>query len=196
MKKKGLIKMALGATRPYGLRDVKVKPWNSDGTLGAAVDLPVATTFKFKEVKTTVEFEGDDRMAGLGSHMTHIEWELEAQGISLDALKVILGGTVTDTGVTPNQVKRYTKTVGTANPYFLVEGQAISESGGDFHGRAYKCKCKDSDIGNIEGKAGAKSSYKGIGVAVSAAEATAIGGSAAVDEPYDFKQNETVTAIS
>lgn len=188
--------MALGATRPYGLRDVKVKPWNSDGTLGAAVDLPAATTFKFKEVATAVEFEGDDRLIGIGAHMTHVEWELEAQGISLDALKVILGGIVTDVGVTPNQTKRYAKAIGTANPYFLVEGQAISESGGDFHGRVYKCKTKDTESGAAEGKAGTKASFKGIGVAVSAAEATAIGGSTAVDEAYDFKQNETVTTIS
>jgi len=181
-------------TRPYGLKDCKVKLWTA-GALGAAVDLPVANTFKFKEAESSAEFEGDDRLVGIGAHLTHVEWELEADGISMAALAVIAGGTVTDSGTTPTQKKRYVNPVGNERPYFLIEGQAISESGGDLHARVYKCKCKDVDPGGAE-KSGRKTSYKGVGVAVTSAEATAVGGSAAVDECYDFVKNEGIVAIS
>ncbi len=186
--------MALSETRPFGLRDVKVKTW-SGGAVGSAVDLPTAKVFKFKPVGEEVTFVGDDRLVGVDVTNESVEWELEADGLSLDARKAILGGTVTDTGTTPNQTKTFVAKVTDQRPYFLVEGQAISESGGDIHGKVYKCKCIDSDGGN-ENASGTGQSFRGKGVAISAAEATAVGGAAVEDATYEFVQNETAAAIS
>lgn len=175
---------------PYGLRDVKVTPYTTAAadTLGTGVDLPYGRTFSFTETEEYEDLRGDDKLVATHGKGGEVEWELEAGGISLEAYKAMNGGTVGTTGVTPNQIKTYSKLVTDQRPYFKVEGQAISDSGGDFHGIVYKCKV----TGNLEGSLGdgvfwlTKASGKGL-------PATLTG---KVDYLYDFVQNETTTAIA
>lgn len=133
---------------PYGLRDVKVTPINSDGSLGASVDLPVAQTLSFSEAEEFEELRGDDRLVAVHGQGPTIEWDLEAGGISLDAWKVLTGGTVTDTGVTPTQIKEFTKKTNQSRPYFRIEGQSINDVDGDTHVVIYKAKVTE----NLEGE--------------------------------------------
>jgi len=187
--------MVLAAAKPYGLKDLKVRSWSS-GSLGAAVDLPAAALLKFSTKRDSAKAEGDDRTVAVASNVKEVEFELKSSILPLDALAVMTGVTVTDSGTTPNQVKRYAPKVGAMAPYFLIEGKALSESGGDFHGKVYKCKVTDDpDVGLENGKF-ADVSLKGTGIGVTADEASTIGGSAAADECFELLQNETEADIS
>lgn len=133
---------------PYGLRDVKLRPMDSDGTLGTAVDLPASQTLSFSEAEDYETLRGDDRDVAIRGKGPKVEWDLEAGGISLECLEIISGGTLTDTGVTPNQQKKLLKKITQARGYFQIEGQSINDNDGDTHVKIFKCKCTDS----IEGE--------------------------------------------
>lgn len=169
---------------PYGLRDVKLRPIDSSGVVGASVDLPVARTFSFSEAEDFEELRGDDKVVAIRGKGPSVEWELEAGGISLDAYKIMAGGTVTTTGVTPTLSKALLKKVTDARPYFQVEGQAISDSGGDFHATLFKVRASDS----LEGEMG-DGQFQ-----LTSASGSAIGD--ASDNLYEFRQNESVTSIT
>ena len=180
--------------KPFGLRDVKIKLW-TDGALGSATDLPDSQIFKFADSATFKEMRGDDTVSAIKESEQKIEWELEAGGISLDAYKILCGGTIATSGTTPNAIQAFKKKSTDTRPYFLVEGQAISESGGDFHGRVFKAKCTglDGQLGDGEFWI---SKCKGEAIAITQAEATAIGGGVQAADIYHFVANETAIAIS
>ena len=181
--------MPLGNTIPFGLRDVKLTPLGADGaTPGTSVDLPVSRTLSFSDTEDFQELRGDDTVVATHGNGTTVEWSLEAGGISLEAYAVMAGGTITSSGTTPAQKKVYSKSVTSARPYFKIEGQAISDNGGDFHGVIYRAKAD----GALEGEMGdgafwlTAASGKGYG----SLEATPLG------KIYDFVQNETAVAIT
>lgn len=176
--------MALATNQlPYGLRDVKLKPINDAGVVGAAVDLPASRTFSFSEAEDFEELRGDDKVIAIRGKGPKISWDLESGGISLDAYVIMAGGTLTTTGVTPNQVKKLNKKVTDSRPYFQAEGQAISDSGGDFHVKVYKCRANDSLEGELADGTFWLTSASGEGIGDGS------------DNLYDFIQNETATAI-
>lgn len=180
--------MPLAETLPYGLRDVKLTPLTSGGTaLGTPVDLPNSRTFSFEEAEEFTELRGDDKVVATRGQGASVEWELESGGISLEAYAVLNGGTIASTGVTPAQVKTYKKKVTDARPEFAVEGQAISESGGDFHVRLHRCKASGSLSGELADGAFWLTSASG--------SALPSRQSAVLDELYIFTQNETAVAI-
>jgi hypothetical protein len=109
---------------------------------------------------------------------------LESGGISLDAYKLLAGGTVTTSGVTPNLKKTYAKKGTDARPYVQIEGQVISDSGGDMHAVIYKAKVDGSIGGEF-----ADGQFWLTG-------ADGHGFPNAADKLYDFVQNETATAIT
>lgn len=177
--------MALATSAlPYGLRDVKVRPIDDAGVVGASVDLPASRTFSFSEAEDFEELRGDDKVIAIRGKGPKVEWELESGGISLEAWKIMGGGTVSSTGVTPNVVKSMKKLVTDSRPYFQVEGQAISDSGGDFHVTVFRCRCSDS----LEGELSDGQWW------LTSASGEAIGNTA--DELYEFKHNETAVAIA
>lgn len=176
---------------PYGLRDVKLTPYTTDAatTLGTpSVDLPNSRTFSFSEAEEFAELRGDDKVITTRGQGASVEWDLEAGGISFEALKVMAGGLIAETGVTPNQKKTYTKKVTDARPFFKVEGQAISDSGGDLHCVLDRCRL----TGNIEGE------FSDGEFFLTSASGVALPSliTARVDTLYEFVQNETATAIS
>lgn len=173
---------------PYGLRDVKLTPLGSDGaTPGTPVDLPVSQTLSFSETEDFEELRGDDTVAASHGNGPTVEWDLESGGISLEAYAVMAGGTVTTTGVSPNEEKRYTKLSTEARPYFKIEGRAINDNGGDFHGIIYRAKAD----GSLEGEMADGSFW------ISSASGKGYGSleSAFLDRVYDFVHNETAVEI-
>lgn len=177
--------MPLGNTLPFGLRDVKLYAVDANGVrTGTGVDLPVSRTFSFKETTSSEQLVGDDVIQGSHEYNPVVEWELEAGGYSLEAYAMLAGGTVTSSGTTPAQIKTYSKVNTQSRPYFEVEGQAISDSGGDMHAIVYRAKCD----GDLDGKfengnfAMTKASGKGYG-------------RLSDGKLYDFVQNEAVTPI-
>lgn len=175
--------MALSETLPYGLRDVKVRPV-VNGVVGAAVDLPNSQIFSFDESEEFTELRGDDKVRARRGKGPSVNWSLENGGISIEAYAVIAGGTVTSSGTTPNQIKTFNKKNTDARPEFLVEGQSISESGGDMHTVLYRCKAEGKIAGSQED--GTFWITKCDGVAIGRISDGTI---------YEFIQNETVTAI-
>jgi hypothetical protein len=174
---------------PFGLRDVKLTPLDAAGALGTAVDLPVARTFSFADNEDFETLEGDDITAGSHGKGPTVGWELESGGLPFEAFKVMAGGTITSTGTTPAQKKVYSKLTTDSRPYFQVEGQAISDSGGDVHGIVYRCKADDS----LEGEFGNGAFF------LLSASGTGFGdtqGASPTMKLYDFVQNETAVAIS
>ena len=168
---------------PYGLRDVKLTP-NTNGTLGTAVDLPNAQTLSFEETEDFETLRGDDRDVATRGKGPAVNWSLESGGVSLEALAALTGGTVASTGTTPAQVKTFTKKSTDARPTFQVEGQSMSESGGDFHAVLPRCKVTGSITGDMADGA----------FWISKADGTAIG-NYSTDDLFKFVQNETAVDI-
>jgi hypothetical protein len=175
---------------PYGLRDVKLTAYTDAAatTLGTSVDLPVGRTFSFSEAEEFTELRGDDKVVATRGQGSTVEFELESGGISLDAWKVLSGGTLTSTGTAPAQSKKLSKKSTDARPYFKVEGQIISDSGGDVHCVLPKCKITDS----LEGE------FSDGEFMLTSASGTAIGSTLTGQEDvvYEMTQNETAVAIT
>lgn len=175
---------------PFGLRDVKLTGFTTQAATAyevVTVDLPVARTFSFSDSEEFEELQGDDTtVASRGAGPT-LEWELESGGLPFTAFKMMSGGTVEESGVTPAQKKVYSKKTTDSRPYFKVEGQAISDSGGDVHGVVYKAKADGSLEGEFSNGAFflLSASGKGYGSTVAAD----------LEKLYDFVQNETAVAI-
>lgn len=174
---------------PYGLRDVRITPYTDAGgsTLGTAVDFPYGRTFSFSAAEDFEELRGDDKVITTRGKGESVDWELEGGGVSFEAARAMYGGTITESGTTPNQIKRWRKLVTDVRPFFKVEGQAISDSGGDVHCILYKCR----STGELEGEFGDGAFF------LTAASGVALPATAAglTDVLYDFVQNETATVI-
>ena len=175
---------------PYGLRDVKITPYTDAGatTLGTGVDLPYGRTFSFTEAEEFSELRGDDKVVTTRGRGPQVEWELESGGISLEAYAAIAGGTITSSGTTPNQVKSLKKKDTDTRPFFKVEGQAISDSGGDFHVVLYRCRVTGELAGELSDGEFWVSSAKGVALGSNV--------SGSIGDLYAFVQNETTTAIA
>jgi len=174
---------------PYGLRDVKLTAYTNATTLATtSVDLPNSRTFSFEEAEDFEELRGDDKVVATRGMGPSVSWELESGGISFEAYQVMNGGTVTTTGVEPAIVKKYSKKATDARPEFKVEGQAISESGGDFHVVLYRCKATES----LSGELGDGTFW------LTSASGTALPSriTAQNEVLYDFVQNDKVTPIA
>lgn len=172
---------------PFGLRDVKLTPYLADGTtLDSAnkVDLPASRVFSFKDTEDFEQLEGDDTTVASHGKGTVVEWELEGGGISLAVWKILSGGTTTASGVSPNAKSTYSKSITDSRPYFHVEGQAISDSGGDFHTVVYRCKA-DGDL---------EANHENGNFLLTSASGKGYGNAAG--KLYDFAHNETITPIA
>ncbi len=170
---------------PFGLRDIKIKPMAAGTeTPGTAVDLPNAQTLSFSETSDSEELRGDDGLVAVHELGAAVDWELEAGGISFEAVKALYGGTITETGTTPNQKKTYAKLDTDIRPYAEIEGQVISDSGGDLHCIIYKAKATGELSGEFADGQFFITGASGRGI-----------GTTAGRKLYDFVQNESATAI-
>lgn len=171
---------------PYGLRDIKLTPFTDPaGTLLAhvSVDLPYARTLSFTETEDFSELRGDDRVVAQHGSGPTVEFEFESGGFSYEAFKVMAGGTITTTGTTPATKTVYSKKSTDSRPWFRIEGQVISDSGGDVHCVIYKAKCTDDLSGSFQDGDFFLTSAKGVGIGDS------------LDNLYDFVYNETAVAF-
>ncbi len=171
--------MALtGTLRTFGLRDIKLTPLPT----GTQIDLPAAMTLSFKERLTSGEMRGDDSTVAIVAITDAVEWELESGGISLEAIKVMTGRTITLTGTTPSQVNTVLARAGDTYPYFKIYGKSVGDTAGDIHVLIYQAKL----TGALEGefKDGEFFVTKCSGVAVD--NGTKL---------YEIVQNETATTV-
>lgn len=173
---------------PYGLRDVKLTPYTGSGdALGTPQDLPASRTLTFSESEDFEELRGDDGVVTARGSGPNAEWELEQGGISFECFKILTGATLSETGTTPAQSKMIRRKSTDTRPFFKVEGQAMSDSGGDFHVVLYKCRATGDITGELTDGAFWLTGASGRIFPVT------------VDTDdnvlYDFIQNESETAI-
>jgi hypothetical protein len=129
--------MAGYGDKPFGLRDIKVT--NIGGT--SQEDLPVGRTLGYSERVRSGELSGDDALQSVVAFVEAIEWELEAGGITLEALEIITGRTATEAGSQPNRTLTMNVAAGDVFPYFKIYGKSLGEGDDDIHVKFYKCKC-------------------------------------------------------
>lgn len=189
--------MPLGNSLPYGLRDVKLVqyPDLQATTFGSTlVDLPNARTFSFNDTEEYDDLRGDDKLVTSHGQGSQTEWEIESGGISFAAHAILAGGVVVETGITPNQKKRFRKKTSDQRPFFTALGQSISDAGGDFHGIVYLCR----STGNVEGElADTEFLTPGVsGIGFPCRVSGLVAGTDILDTVYDFVQNETITALT
>jgi len=189
--------MPLGNALPYGLRDVQLikYPTLAATTFGSTLtDLPVARTFSFNDTEDYEDLRGDDKLYTSHGKGAQVEWEIESGGISFDAYAILAGGVVIDTGVSPNQVRRFRKKSLDVRPFFTVIGQAINDNGGDFQAVVWRCR----STGNVEGELGDGEffipSVSGIGF--SCLVSGLVNGTEINDSIYDFVYRETAGSIA
>jgi hypothetical protein len=120
----------------YGLRQIAL--YDSNGT--NKVLLPAALMLHVTPMLESARFEADGHLVGAASFVAGAEWELEAGGISLEALAKLTGGTATSVGSTPNRTLTVTQDAGQHMPYLRIAGRAVAADGGDVIGRLYRCK--------------------------------------------------------
>lgn len=151
---------------PFGMRDCKVYPLSGESFTTPGIDLPNNQKLTFAEAETFVELRGDDALIAVHGKGPQVNWDLTAGGVSLDVIKVMYGGTITETGVWANGTgtgKRVLTKHGTdVRPYFRMEGQAYSDSGGDFHAVLYRCKATQNLTGNMDENAFWLTGAKGV----------------------------------
>jgi len=178
------------AALPFGLRDVNIKPYTNATltTLGTGIDLPYGRTFGFAETEDFEELRGDDKLIAIRGKGSGVDWELEAGGLAFAPMAAIYGGTVTETGTTPSKKRSWVKKTTDARPYFRVEGQAISDSGGDVHCILDRCRATDDMEGELSD--GSFWLTGGGGRALPSLQ------TGREDTVYEFVFNETATAIS
>lgn len=187
--------MTLGTSLPFGLRDVKLIAYPSLAATAfgtTPVDLPNAQTFSFTETEEYVELRGDDKLVTSHGQGAQLDCDLESGGISIEAYKVINGGTIIESGVTPNQVKRYRKKVTDQRPFFTTIGQSISDSGGDLHAVVYRCRATGDIAGEFADGAFfiPSSAVTGFPCLVNGL----VDGNEILDTLYDFVQHETIAS--
>jgi hypothetical protein len=144
--------------------------------------------FSFTESEDFTELRGDDKRITSRGQGAQVSWDMEAGGIQLDVLKLLIGGAVTDSGTTPAQIKKFVKKATDARPFFKVEGQVMSDNGGDVHAVLWRCKA----TGDVEYafSDGEWTLTKCSGDAFPSQAA------AHVDELYNIMYNETITPIT
>lgn len=131
-------------TKPYGLHRVWITPYlDTDGTILGPVSyrLPIAQTLAFTESEDFDTLDGDDKSAvAIQGKGATVDGSLEAGGLDLMTYSIISGAQLIESGVEPN-VKRVVRKKGSdARPYFRVEGQVLSNGGGDNVARIFRCK--------------------------------------------------------
>jgi hypothetical protein len=180
---------ALGTALPYGMRDCKLTPYEDEGgqILGdTSYDLPNMQTFSFSETEEFQELRGDDKTVTTRGRGAQVEWSLEAGGYNIDIWSILTGGIIIEEGLTPNRRVIMRKFSTASRRYFRMEGQSISDSGGDIHSVVYRCRANDTIEGTFGDGEFFITSASGLGLPLL---------DDSFDLLYDHIQNETATAI-
>ena len=136
---------------PYGMRDCKIYPYEDEqGTILSATgfDLPNMQTFSFADAEEYTDLRGDDELVATHGNGAQVNWSLEAGGMALSLWAIFTGGQIIESGAAPNRLITLRKLSDDARPYFRIDGQIVSDSGGDVVARVYRAKCN----GDISGQ--------------------------------------------
>lgn len=186
--------MALNHTvKLIELSDIKIAQLLTDDgsatTYGSTKDMPGAMKIQVSPKADTKQLRGDSMLIDVYTKIIEVELDVECSLFNLDALPILMGGTVSDSGTTPNQITKFSLTSANATPgYFKIEGQwtYVNIGVGDAHIVLYKCKITDAPSFEISDASGNFGTLKFKAVALP----TIFNGNW-----HDITINETKTAI-
>lgn len=96
-------------TKVFAVTDCKLykvtaDPAGGSTTYGPAIDVPGIKSIEISGDVESKQLRGDNSLLDSDTVLTNVSAKIEHAKLSLDALAMMLGQTVTDTGTTPNQV--------------------------------------------------------------------------------------------
>lgn len=135
-----------------GIDDAKIFQLTADGSstlaYGNAISVPGIQKLEITSQVTETALKSDEKVLDYYVNTDYISWAFYSAKISLEALSILEGGTLTLGGASPSQA--YTYSIGkTSLPnYFKLEAKANYTAGanGDFHLKLFKCKSNNVDI--------------------------------------------------
>lgn len=137
------------ATQWYAISDLKLSKLTADPSSGSptyatALDVPGAKTMGIEPDINTVQLRGDNVELANNSTIRAFNITITHAKISFDVLAALVGGTVTDSGTTPDQIVKWALTQSTAViAPFKLEGKTptagVDLAGGDAHWTLWKC---------------------------------------------------------
>lgn len=180
-------------TKWYSVSDAQVSklltdPAGGAATYGALTDVPGIKTAGLGFELNTVSLTGDNKELETDVTLRAVTISIAHAKVSYDALAILLGGAVTDSGVTPNQVARYRRLGADVLPYFKFEAKTptggVDLPSGDGHIVVYKAKITDYSLPSAEQD---YATFTGTARGVARI---------ADDFMYDLLTNETAVAIA
>ena len=113
-------------------------------TYASSIDLVGIRNISWTPTYNSKELRGDNQVMDTDVIPGVVTGKMEWGKINLDALTILWGGTVADSGSTPNQAANFTLTGGQLPIYFRLEAQCkttdFATQPGDVHFVLYKCK--------------------------------------------------------
>jgi len=135
-------------SKAFGVVDAKIAALTADpaggaATYGTLTDVPGMKSVTIGGDITTNELRGDNQLLDANSVLSTVTLEFEYAKLSLDAIKILVGGTIVDAGTTPNQTANYTLLGTDTLGYFRFTAKTPTAGGdsvtGDVQFELYKC---------------------------------------------------------
>lgn len=168
--------MAGYGNSPFGLRQIAL--YNADGT--GKLLLPAALMMHVTPLVETARFTADGHLVGAAALVSGAEWELEAGGISLEALAKLTGLSAATAGSAPSRTLTLSADAGVVLPYLRIYGRALSDAG-DVVVRLLRCKLEA-----LEGTLRDKEFWVTYAKGVAVSDGTRV---------FEFVQEETAAAL-
>ena len=135
-------------TKLFGTKDAKIAKLTADpaggtATYGTSIDVPGIKSVVLGGDVEIKELRGDHSLLDSDSTLTNITVTFNYAKLNLDAIVVLLGGAVADSGITPDQIAKWSLlgTDGLFNNFkFTAQVFSVDTPGGDAMLELYKCK--------------------------------------------------------
>ena len=133
-------------TKNFGTQQIRIAklltdPAGGSATYASSIQLVGAKEFQLTGTVNLKQLRGDNQLLAVDGVPGDLTLKIKHAKLNLDALTVLEGGTLADTGSSPNQVTTYDYLGGTSLVYWKVECQnvAVDTPGGDLHYILWKC---------------------------------------------------------
>jgi hypothetical protein len=145
-------------TKVFAVQDCKIAAMTADTTgaptYNSVIDVPgiqkVGMTFDM----TNVTLSGDNVLLESDSILVGVKLTFDHAKLNFDVLQILIGGTVADTGATPNRQTSYVRAGTDVFSYFKLEAatptSGVDTIGGDLHLLVEKCKVTGYNLGFAE----------------------------------------------
>lgn len=146
-------------SKVFEVEDAKIAALATDvsgaPTYGSLIDVPGIKRVELTGTLRTVTLRGDFSLLDSDSSLDTLSVAFDYAKLSLDVLAAIVGGSVVDSGSTPNMKSTWAFPGSPSFPYFKLEARTpvngVDFTGGDMHIVMYKCKISNiPPVGLVE----------------------------------------------